>query len=122
MIASQAFLTTTTQRWRKLTLAEIQATLRTAFAQWGLPLEIQTDREVVYVGSADTNFPSAFTLWLTGLGIQHVVSRSRRPTDQAQVERNHRTLGDMAWKDQTLVKIVCQTFGLHDRKNPERRP
>lgn len=100
MIASQAFVTTSEKHWRKLTLQEIQHTLRQAFVQWGLPLSIQTDREVVYVGSADRNFPSPFTLWLIGLGIQHILCRSRRPTDQAQVERNHRTLGDMAWKDQ----------------------
>ena len=99
MIASQAFLTTSKKRWRKLTLAEIQNTLRQAFQTWGKPLEIQTDRETVYVGSSDHNFPSPFTLWLVGLSINHVVSRSHRPTDQAQVERNHRTLADMAWID-----------------------
>ena len=30
----------------------------------------------------------------------HVTSRNHRPTAQAQVERSHRTLGDMAWKDE----------------------
>jgi hypothetical protein len=100
MIASQAFLTTSNKHWRKITLVEIQNTLRQAFQTWGMPLEIQTDRETVYVGSSDHNFPSTFTLWLVGLGIKHVVSRSHRPTDQAQVERNHRTLADMAWIDQ----------------------
>jgi transposase-like protein len=100
MIASQAFLTTSKKHWRELTMTEIQNTLRQAFHTWGKPLEIQTDRETVYVGSSDHNFPSPFTLWLVGLGIKHIVSRSHRPTDQAQVERNHRTLADMAWIDQ----------------------
>jgi hypothetical protein len=100
MIASCAFLVTTVKRWRKLALRETQNVLRQAFILWGMPLELQTDREVVYTGSADHNFPSPFTLWLVGLGIHHVVGRSYRPTDQSQVERNHRTLADFAWKDQ----------------------
>lgn len=100
MIASQAFVTTTEKGFRKLTLQEVQDTLRQAFAEWGLPLEIQTDRAQVFVGAPQGTFPSLFTLWLVGLGIQHIVSRDRHPTDQAHVERTHRTLGDMAWKDQ----------------------
>lgn len=105
MIASQAFLTTSGKHWRKLHLHETQAVLRQAFQTWGMPLEVQTDRETLYVGSADHNFPSPFTLWLVGLGIQHVVGRPHRPTDQSQIERNHRTLGDMAWKDQLFETL-----------------
>lgn len=100
MIASQAFVTTTEKRWRKLDLVEIQNTLRQAFLEWGMPLEIHTDRENVYAGSPNVRFPSRFTLWLVGLGITHILSRSRRPTDLAHNERNHRTLGDMSWKDE----------------------
>ena len=116
MIASQAFLTTSQQHWRKLTLAEIQNTLRQAFLTWGKPLEVQTDHEVVYVGSADHNFPSPFTLWLVGLGIQHVTSRSHRPTDQAQVERNHRTLADMAWIDQHFDSLEQLQAALDEQR------
>jgi transposase InsO family protein len=116
MIASQAFLTTTEHHWRKLTLPEVQATLRTAFAEWGCPLEIQTDHEDVYVGAATSDFPSRFTLWLLGLTIQHVTSRSRRPTDQAQIERGHRTLGDMTWKDETFAQVPALQTALDDRR------
>ena len=116
MIASQAFLTTTAHHWRKLTLPEVQATLRTAFAEWGCPLEIQTDHEDVYVGAATSDFPSRFTLWLLGLNIQHVTSRSHRPTDQAQVERGHRTLGDMAWKDELFAQVPALQTALDDRR------
>lgn len=116
MIASHAFLTTTAQHWRKLTLPEVQATLRAAFAEWGRPLEIQTDHEDVYVGAATSDFPSHFTLWLLGLNIQHVTSRSRRPTDQAQIERGHRTLGDMAWKDELFAHVPALQTALDDRR------
>lgn len=99
MIASRAIVTTTAKGWRKLSLVEIQETLRAAFSEWGLPLQIQTDHEVVYTGAPTADFPSLFTLWLVGLGIVHIPSRHRRPTDQAQIERNHRTLAEMTWAD-----------------------
>ena len=99
MIGSRAAVTTTERGWRKLTQQEVRDTLRLAFTEWGLPLEVQTDREDVYTGAPQSYFPSLFTLWLVGLGISHIVSREGKPTDQAQVERTHRTLGDMVWKD-----------------------
>jgi len=116
MIASQAIVTTTSKGWRKVTQPEVQETLRRAFSLWGLPLEIQTDHEVVYTGAPSFDFPSAFTLWLVGLGLQHVTSRERRPTDQAQVERGHRTLGDMSWKDQPSVDLPQLQALLDERR------
>ena len=100
MIASQAIDTTTPNGWRKVSLSEVQACLRQAFGEWGRPLEIQTDHEPTYTGPAKTDCPSPFSLWLAGLGIAHVPSRDRRPTDQGAVERSHRTLAEMGWLDQ----------------------
>ncbi len=117
MIASQAFLTTTPTGWRKVTLSEVQSVLRAAFTEWGMPLEVQTDHEVVYSGSPVADFPSQFTLWLVGLGMSHIPSRDRRPTDQSQVERNHRTLGDMAWKDEHFNEIGPLQSALDDCRN-----
>ncbi|GAB4504834.1 MAG: hypothetical protein Fur0043_18280 [Anaerolineales bacterium] len=105
MIGSQAFVTTTDKRWRKITLRETQNTLRTAFARWGLPEEIQTDHETIYVGSGESNYPSLFSVWLAGLGIRHVTSRPARPTDQAEMERSHRTLAELAWKDSVFDDV-----------------
>jgi hypothetical protein len=116
MIASRAFITTTGKAWRKLSLPEVQETLRLAFTEWGLPCAIQTDHEVVYVGSPERDFPSLFTLWLVGLGLTHIVSRDRRPTDQPHVERNHRTLGDMAWKDEHFDTCALLQATLDDRR------
>jgi hypothetical protein len=121
MIASRPFVTTTEKGWRKLSLQEVQDTLRLAFAEWGLPLEIQTDREVVYIGSPDRNFPSLFTLWLLGLGVTHVLSRHRRPTDQPHVERNHRTLADMTWKDEHFDTLQQLQMTLDDRRQRYNR-
>jgi hypothetical protein len=80
-----------------VTCLQVRAVLRTCFAQWGtLPAEIQTDGEPVLTGQAGDPFPSFFTLWLKGLGIEHRVIRPGRPTDNAAVERCHRTVHDYA--------------------------
>jgi transposase InsO family protein len=88
---------TINQRPQRVTLAGVRATLRRGFAIWNtLPDEIQTDGEPVLVTSGDDAFPSTFTLWLVGLGITHQVIRSGCPTDNAEVERCHRTVNDYA--------------------------
>jgi len=116
MIGSRAIVTTTAQGWRKVTLPEVQDTLRQAFTAWGLPLEVQTDHEVVYTGSPEADFPSHFTLWLVGLGLAHLTSRDRRPIDQPHVERGHRTLGDMTWKDEHFDHVEDLQAALDDRR------
>lgn len=118
MIASRAMVTTTDQAWRKVTLHEVQDVLRGAFTEWGCPLEIQTDHEGVYTGAPAFDFPSLFTLWLVGLNLVHVTSRNRRPTDQSHIERNHRTLGDMAWKDENFrgVEALQQALNEHRQR------
>jgi hypothetical protein len=117
IIGSQATVTTTERGWRKLTRQEVQDVLRLAFTEWGLPLEVQTDREDVYVGAPQCFFPSLFTLWLVGLGITHIVRRNKRPTDQSQVERTHRTLGDMVWKDLSLDTLAQLQLALDNGRH-----
>jgi transposase InsO family protein len=83
---------------RRVKLENVRWALRICFANWGtLPDEIQTDGEPVLIGRAGAHFfPSRFTLWLKGLGIDHLVIRSGKPTDNAEVERCHRTVNDYA--------------------------
>jgi len=93
MIASQAFEVRTPQRWRKLTWEEVRQVLRAGFAEWHtLPDIVQTDNEMGLGGNPNDPFPSWLSLYLAGLGIRHTFIRSHRPTDQPQIERNHRTL------------------------------
>jgi len=76
---------------------EARATLRKCFAGWQcLPEEVQTDGEPTLIGNPNDNFPSRFTLWLVGLGIDHRIIRAGVATDNAEVERCHRTLDDYA--------------------------
>jgi hypothetical protein len=85
----------TNQRRSNVTWEQVRAVLRTCFTRWGtLPAEVQTDGEPVLIGQASDPFPSFFTLWLKGLGIAHRVIRPGRPTDNAEVERCHRTVND----------------------------
>lgn len=118
-IARQAFLTTPDHHWRKLTWPEVQTGLRQALAAWGRPLEIQTEHEEVSVGAAPSDFPSRFTRGLLGLNIQPVTRRSRRPTAQAQVERGHRTRGDLAWKDEPFAQVPAWPTVLDHRRQPD---
>jgi hypothetical protein len=77
------------KRWsRKVSQVEARNDCRQTFARWGLPDEVQTDRDTVLVPSGDYPFPSFFTLWLVGLGIHHTLIQ--RVTQNGSVERAHR--------------------------------
>jgi transposase-like protein len=106
MIASQAFEALPSGKgWQHLHHADHQQTLRRAFSEWGLPLQVQTDNDHEFNSPTDSGFPTRFTLWLVGLGVVHILSRMHRPTDQPQIERNHRTQGDFVWKDQSFEQL-----------------
>lgn len=78
-----------------VTASQVRAVLRTSFARWGtLPDEVQTDGEAVLMGRLHETFPSPCTLWLRGLGIAQLRIRPGKPTDNAEVERCHRTVTD----------------------------
>lgn len=124
MLAAVAFVTTTEKWWRRLTLAEHQHVLRLAFTEWGLPMQVQTDNDNVFTLHNDPLFPSRFTLWLVGLGITHLTSRPHRPTDQAAIERNHRTLADFSWKDQSFQQLapLQQALDAHRQRHNQEYP
>lgn len=106
MIASQAFAVQTATRWRKLTWQEYRQVIRAAATAWQtLPDVIQTDGELGLAGTSNDPFPGHLTLWLVGLGIEHRLSRPGRPTDNAQVERCHRTLDGWALDPDGLANL-----------------
>ena len=82
---------------------DYQLALRLAFCQWGLPEWLAVDHaSVFYDNQSPSPFPTAFHLWLVGLGVQLTFCRPDRPTDQGQTERSHQT-----WQQQVLAG---QTF------------
>ncbi len=111
-----AHATNTQKAWRKLMLSEVQADLRQVFREFGLPRGIQTDREHLYGQPAAEAFPSLFTLWLAGLGIEHHFSRAARPTDQPQVERGHRTWNDWITTPQLLADLPSLQAALDEAR------
>jgi transposase InsO family protein len=86
-----------TVRTGRVLMEQVRATLRTGFAHWNtLPEIVQTDGEPCLSPSREDSFPSTFTLWLKGLDIEHWLIRPGKPTDNAEVERCHRTITDYA--------------------------
>jgi hypothetical protein len=84
-----------TMRTKRVPMEAARTTLRRAFTRWEtLPQEIQTDGESTLVSLKLDAFPNTFTLWLAGLGIKHLVIS--QVTDNAEVERCHRTVCDYA--------------------------
>ena len=84
-----------TIRTKRVPMEAARSTLRRGFGHWQtLPEEIQTDGETTLVVQKGDAFPSTFTLWLAGLGIKHLVIH--QVTENAEVERCHRTVNDYA--------------------------
>jgi transposase len=118
MIASRAFAAKTVKHWRKLAWEEYRQVLREAFAEWQtLPDSLLTDNELVLAGSPRDPFPSKLTLWLRGLGVKHIRIRPHCPTDQPQVERNHRTLNNFTLSEDSRANVAC----LQQALDQERR-
>jgi transposase-like protein len=93
ILAAQAFDVTSGARGRRLSWQEVRSVIRSAFARWEtLPDALQTDNEACLGGQPSDPAPSRLTLWLVGVGVQHRFIRANTPTDQAEVERSHRTL------------------------------
>jgi len=116
----------TEKHWRKLTLREIQADLRVVFSEFGLPLGLQTDRERVFGRPGTEAFPTLFTLWLEGLGIAHYFTRPGQATDQAHVERGHRTWNDWLMQPEPTPNLetycvqLAQARYMHNEVLPSR--
>lgn len=124
-LASRAFMAQPGEKgWQRLHLEEYRQALREAFTIWGMPCEVQTDNDPEFNTQTDSPFPTPFTLWLVGLGITHILSRPYRPTDQAQIERIHRTQGDFVWKDQSFDQLepFQQALDYHRQEYNQRYP
>jgi len=111
-----------------LTARHVQANLRRAFADWGLPEAIKMDRDPLWVGSARLQWPGIILLWLAGLGVTPVINRPYRPTDNPRIERTNRTwwndVGRGARYDSLAAMQRASDQARHDRLFllPSRNP
>ncbi|MDB4727870.1 integrase core domain-containing protein [Saprospiraceae bacterium] len=96
---------------------EYQHALRLAFTEFGIPLKVQTDHAAVFFeNKGKSPFPTRFHLWLISLGIELILSRKYRPTDQAIVERSHQTLEAQILKGKSFNSMEA----LHKHCNERR--
>lgn len=86
------------RRENSVSVRQVQEDLRVTFTRWGLPDEIQVDRDPVFVGSTRLEWPGTLILWLVGLGIVVRINPPRRPDKNGTVERAHRT-----WNEHVVV-------------------
>jgi hypothetical protein len=97
-----------------LTVRDVQRNLRYAFTRWGLPDALRMDRDSLFVGSTRLEWPGTLLLWLVGLGIQPLINRPFRPTDNATVERYHRT-----WRGDVLIGQSFTDVGAVQRRSDQ---
>lgn len=88
-----------------ITMRHVQADLRQAFSLWGLPDAIRMDRDPLFIGSTHFGWPGTLLLWLVGLGIQPIINRAYRPTDNGMIERAHRT-----WRSDVIDGVPYATL------------
>lgn len=85
--------------------------LQQVFEQWGCPVSIRFDNGLPW-GTA-SKVPSAFALWLVGLGIKPIFGRPRQSTDNAVVERSHGVLNGWVEPQDCATVLVLQECLTH---------
>jgi transposase InsO family protein len=84
----------------------VRENLRISFQKRGLPDRIRTDRGSCFVGHPQLKFPGLLTLWLKGLGIEHIINKPHSPKQNAEVERYNQTYDKMFLKEEEFRNFV----------------
>lgn len=104
-------------RVRKPATDDYYVSLRRAFLSYGRPLRLSLDHDTVFFDNTTPSpFPTRLHLWLIGLGVEVIFTRKRRPTDHAQVERNHQTMARQTLVGQTWPTQTALWHGLDERR------
>jgi transposase InsO family protein len=118
MASTLSILTYTLPEGRSaLSSQEAIGVCRLAFTQWGvLPEAIRTDHGACFCAPAWDSFPTDFTLYLWGLGIEHELIPVRRPAHNGGIERDQRTfsenfLADYPFHGHPQLARDAQAFG-----------
>jgi hypothetical protein len=70
---------------------QVQEALRTLFSRYGLPGGMRLDNGLPWWGSPGNDLPSAFALWLAGLGLELIFNPPRQPRYNGVVEKSNHT-------------------------------
>lgn len=118
MASTQCILSYTLPGGRSaLTSREVIQVVRSAFSRWKcLPEAIRTDHGSCFCAPEWDAFPTDFTLYLWGLGIEHQLIPVRCPRHNGGIERDQRTFGeqflaDYAFEDDPHLAKDAETFG-----------
>jgi hypothetical protein len=118
MASTLCILTYTLPQGRSaLSSQEAIAVCRRAFTHWGVvPEAIRTDHGACFCAPERESFPTEFTLYLWGLGIEHELIPTRCPAHNGGIERDQRTfsehfLADYSWRTRPQLARDAQAFG-----------
>jgi hypothetical protein len=96
---------------------DYQTVLRLAFTDWGLPQQIQVDRESVFFDNKSKSpYPTRFHLWLIALGVTLTFGRPGQPTDQGQTERSHQIWDAQSLEGQQYESWTQLYLALRERR------
>jgi hypothetical protein len=70
---------------------DVQAAMREMFGLYGLPLGMRLDNGLPWGGGPNNELPSAFALWLVGLGVELTFNPPRQPRYNGVVEKSNHT-------------------------------
>lgn len=112
-----------------LTSKEMIPLCRQAFSKASyLPEAIRTDHGSCFIGVEKHSFPSDFTLYLWGLGIEHELIPVRCPAKNGGVERDQRTFGEhftstmrklsASFRTNMFPRVRCAVRGARLTKQP----
>jgi len=110
-----------------LTSQEMIPVCRQVFTKDGyLPEAIRTDHGACFVGPDQHSFPSDFTLYLWGLGIEHELIPVKCPAKNGGIERDQRTFGehfidDYQFDSHEQLERDAEVFGAFQNKHVPSR-
>jgi hypothetical protein len=103
--------------------SSVQAALRDLFGLYGLPEGMRLDNGLPWGGGPNNELPSAFALWLVGLGLDLTFNPPRQPRYNGVVEKSNHT--NQRWSEPGKASSAeqwQQSVDAMDRRQREAYP
>jgi len=85
---------------------QVKGAMQAIMQQWGRPERLRMDNGLPW--GTNSKLPSAFGLWLVGLGLDLIYGRPARSTDNAVVERSHGVLANWSEPEGCTSYADCE--------------